>query len=69
MQSLPNLWIDGLTTFDQVLDVIDLSLTTLKDNAVSADFTDSATKTQYSNDVMYMKQFFERAEFLSRSSM
>lgn len=66
MKPLPNIWIDSLTTFDAVLEQIELSLVILKENASDANFLDSDTKKHYSNDVMYMKQFFERAEFLAR---
>lgn len=66
MKTMPNIWIDSLKTFDDVLDQIELCLTTLKDNAYEADFLDLNVKKSYSNDVAYMKQFFEKAEFIVR---
>ena len=66
MKNLKNVWLDSLVTFDQVLEKIEENLSILKDNAQEANFLDAETKRQYSNDVMFMKQFFERAEFLSR---
>ena len=66
MKPMPNIWIDSLKTFDDVVDQIELCLSTLKDNAYEADFLNAATKTHYSNDVAYMKQFFEKAEFIVR---
>lgn len=67
MKQLKNVWLDSLVTFDQVLEKIEENLSILKDNAQEANFLDAETKRRYSNDVMFMKQFFERAEFLSRS--
>lgn len=66
MKTLPNIWIDSLTNFDDVVTQIELSLAILKENAQEADFLDANVKRRYSNDVLYMKQFFERAEFLAR---
>lgn len=66
MKQLQNVWLDSLTTFDAVLASIELNLSILKDNAHTADFLDKTVKNQYSNDVMFMKQFFERAEFIAR---
>jgi hypothetical protein len=67
MKNLPNIWIGSLTTFDQVVEQIEICLTVLKDNAQEADFLDPKMKKKYSDDVMYMKQFFERAESLARN--
>jgi hypothetical protein len=66
MKTMPNIWIDSLTTFDDTLNQIELCLSILKDNAYEADFLDTKTKTLYSNDVAFMKQFFEKAEFIVR---
>ena len=66
MQNLPNIWIAAIPTYDAVLDVIEESLTILQNNAVDADFTDQKVVKKYSDDVLYMKQFFERAETLAR---
>jgi len=66
MKTLPNIWIDSLTKFDDVVTQIEISLAILKENAQEADFLDANVKRKYSNDVLYMKQFFERAEFLAR---
>ena len=63
---MPNVWLDSLLSFDDALKQIEKCLKVLKDNASSVDFTEKEKKDQYSNDVMYMKQFFERAEFLIR---
>jgi hypothetical protein len=69
MKQMPNVWLDTLTTFDSVLDQIENCLTVLKENAHDANFMDINTKKAYSNDVMYMKQFFEKAEFLVREEL
>ena len=66
MQTLPNIWLDSLVTFDSAVANIESLLAILKTNAVEADFTDVATKDRYVLDVQYMKQFFERAEKLAR---
>ena len=68
MNRLPNIWLGSLTTFESVVKQIDQCLLILKENAQNADFTDSATKKLYGEDVVYMKQFFERAEMLARKS-
>lgn len=68
MKDMPNVWLAKLKNFDEVLDQIELCLDVLKDNAESSDFTDSTNIKQYSNDVIYMKQFFEKAESLSRNN-
>ena len=67
MQRLPNIWLDTLNSYDSVVEQIHACLVVLKQNAEEADFSDPAIKTRYSQDVMYMKQFFERAEMLARS--
>lgn len=67
IRNLPNIWIDSLTKYDDVLDHIELNLSILKENAREVDFSDSAAKKQYSDNVIFMKQFFERAEFLARN--
>jgi hypothetical protein len=66
MQSLKNVWLDSLTSFDDVLAEIKINLGILKENANQADFLHLPTKRQYIDDVAFMKQFFERAEFLTR---
>ena len=68
MKRLPNIWLDSLTTFDAVVNQIDQCLLVLKENAQDADFLEVGIKRQYGNDVLYMKQFFERAESLARRS-
>ena len=68
MKRLPNIWLDSLTTFESVVTQIEGCLTILKENATDADFLDKDVKRQYSNDVLYMKQFFERAESLARGN-
>jgi hypothetical protein len=67
MKKMPNVWLDSLLTFDDTLDLIEKCLVVLKDNACKVDFTETKNKDQYSNDIMFMKQFFERAEFLIRN--
>ena len=67
MQKLPNIWLDTLNSYESVVEQIRGCLVILKENAEEADFMDPAVKTRYSQDVMYMKQFFERAELLARS--
>jgi hypothetical protein len=66
MKQMPNIWLDSLTTFDSVIEQIEICLDTLKENSETANFFDVNTKRQYSNDVLYMKQFFEKAELLAR---
>lgn len=68
MKDMPNVWLAKLKSFDEVLTQIELCLDVLKDNAESSDFTDSKNIKQYSNDVIYMKQFFEKAESISRNN-
>jgi len=65
---MPNVWLDSLLTFDATLTQIENCLNVLKENAEDANFLDINTKKQYSNDVVFMKQFFERAESLVRDS-
>ena len=67
MRNLPNIWIDSLVTYDEVLDHLELNLSILKENAQEVNFSDKKAKKQYSDNVMFMKQFFERAEFLART--
>jgi hypothetical protein len=66
MQNLKNVWLDSLTSFDDVLVEIKINLGILKENANQADFMDLPTKKQYIDDISFMKQFFERAESLTR---
>jgi len=66
MKPMPNIWLDSLLTFDETLTQIEICLDVLKDNAENANFLDNDTKKRYSNDVIYMKQFFEKAESLAR---
>ena len=68
MKDMPNVWLAKLKSFDEVLDQIELCLDVLKDNAENTDFSDSKNIKRYSNDVIYMKQFFEKAESLSRNN-
>jgi hypothetical protein len=68
MKPMPNVWLDSLLTFDTTLTQIENCLNVLKENAEDANFLDINTKKQYSNDVVFMKQFFERAESLVRDS-
>lgn len=66
MKEMPVVWLDSLLSFDDSLKQVEKCLVILKDNASKVDFTDKDKKVQYSNDVMYMKQIFERAETLLR---
>jgi hypothetical protein len=66
MREMPNIWLDTLTTFDSAVQQVEICLSILKDNAKIADFTNPAIKQQYGNNVMYMKQLFEKAEALAR---
>lgn len=68
MKQMPNFWIGSLNTFDDTIAQIEIYLGLLKENATIADFSDSDTRKQYINDLAFMKQFFERAEFLVRQS-
>lgn len=63
---MPNVWLDTLTTFEDTLSHIEQCLNVLKDNANIADFSSVDTKAQFKNDVIFMKQFFEKAETLAR---
>ncbi len=64
---MPNVWLDSLTSFDDTLKQIEKCLVILKDNATKINFAEPQNKDKYSNDIMFMKQFFERAEFLIRN--
>lgn len=66
MKPLTNVWLDTLVEFDDVLDYISLNLNILKENAETADFINPVIRKKYSADVDFMKQFFERAEYLAR---
>jgi hypothetical protein len=66
LKKMVNVWLDQLTEFDHVGVYIRKNLDVLKSNAQVADFTDTATKTQYMNDILFLQQFFERAEILAR---
>ena len=68
MKQIPNFWIGSLSTFDDTVAQIEIYLGMLKENAIIADFSDSDIRKQYINDLAFMKQFFERAEFLVRRS-
>jgi hypothetical protein len=67
MKKMPSIWLDSLSSFDDVLKQIEKCLVILKDNASKVDFAETDNRNQYSNDVMYMKQLFERAEYLIRN--
>jgi len=66
MKSLPSVWLYNLNNFDDIVVEIKNCLGILKDNALTSDFSDVDVKEQYCRDILYMKQFFERAEFLAR---
>lgn len=66
MKSLPSVWLYNLKNFDDIIVEIKNCLVILKENALTSDFSDSDVKDQYCKDIMYMKQFFEHAEFLAR---
>jgi len=66
MKDLPSIWIYNLKNFDDIVVEIRNCLSILKDNALTSDFSDVDVKEQYCRDIMYMKQFFERAELLAR---
>jgi hypothetical protein len=66
MKNLKNVWLDSLTSFDDVLVEIEVNLGILKENAKIANFSESPIKKKYINDISFMKQFFERAEYLTR---
>jgi len=68
MIEMPNVWLDTLTNFDDVLSHIEKCLNTLKENALEADFHSTPVKNQFKSDVIFMKQFFEKAESLARVS-
>jgi hypothetical protein len=66
MKPMPSIWLDTLTSFDDALYQIEACLAMLKENAESADFLAVDIKNRYRNDVMYMKQLFEKAETVAR---
>lgn len=66
MTPLPGIWIDSLTTLSEVIDQIEICLGVLKQNAETLDFSDKKVEKQYTEQIAYMKQFFERAEYLAR---
>lgn len=66
MQPLQGIWIDSLTTLSSVIEQIEISLTILKTNAENGDFSSKQERKYYADQVTYMKQFFERAEYLAR---
>lgn len=66
MKQMPNVWLDTLTSFDDTLAHIEQCLDVLKGNAIDADFHSTDVKTRFKNDVVFMKQFFEKAESLAR---
>lgn len=68
MKQMPNVWLDTLINFDDIVTHIEGCLDTLKANAVNADFYQKPVREQFKNDVIFMKQFFEKAELLSRAS-
>lgn len=68
MKQMPNVWLDTLTNFDDALAHIEGCLNTLKENAIEADFYKKPVREQFKNDVIFMKQFFEKAESLSRAN-
>jgi hypothetical protein len=68
MREMPNIWFDSLTTFDDAVEQVEICLSVLKENAKLSDFTNTNDKISYSNNVMYMKQLFERAETLARNN-
>ena len=65
---MPNIWLGSLTTVDDTLLHIEICLNILKENALIADFSNDDIKIQYTNDINFMKQFFERADVLIRQS-
>ena len=69
MKQMPNVWLNSLTNFDDFLTKIEICLDVLKENAQETDFTDSSNIKAYSNDVVFMKQFFEKAESITRSNL
>jgi hypothetical protein len=66
MKSLPSIWIYNLKNFDDIVVEIKNCLNILKQNSLECDFTDGDVKEQYCRDILYMKQFFERAEMIAR---
>lgn len=67
MLPMKNLWFDTITNFDSALLEVEECLSILKENARSVDFNDLAVKQQFSKDIMYTKQLFEKGEVLARS--
>lgn len=69
MTPLQGIWIDSLTTLSAVIEQIEISLVILKENAKTLDFSSAKVKKDYSDQITYMKQFFERAEYLARQGI
>lgn len=67
MKQMPNIWLNNIKTVDDVVVHLENFLSILKENANFADFADNEVKEQYKKDITYMKQFFERAEFIIRN--
>ena len=63
---MKNIWLDTIINFDAALNEVEDCLNILKENAKIADFNDQSIKKQFSNDIMYMKQLFEKGEVVAR---
>lgn len=68
MKQMPNIWLDSILTFDDTIIKLEECLSVLLENAETADFVNPNIRKQYSNDVIYMKQFFEKAESIARGN-
>jgi len=66
MDNMPNIDLYSINDFETSMVKLSKCLKVLKKNALEADFSDGEIKNQYCKDVMYMKQFFERAELILR---
>lgn len=66
MKPMKNIWLDTIINFDAALNEVEDCLNILKENAKIADFNDQSIKKQFSNDIMYMKQLFEKGEVVAR---
>jgi hypothetical protein len=52
----------SLTTFDEVIAEIKQSLSNLRTLAARTNFSNKEERQNYLNNVIYLKQFYERAE-------
>lgn len=67
MKPMKNLWLDTIIDFNSALSEVSECLCILKENANTVDFGNAILKKRFADDVMYMKQLFEKGEVLARN--